>query len=109
MKFDYYKKPMLFIAAGNDPPLQPNISSAIEQSNKNISEQCEYKTYENMKHGFVSAGANYSDPANVAAINDVHLTVVNYLNKILNNNCALLSINFYFLLILLSFSFHLYL
>ncbi len=75
------QKPMLFIAAGNDPPLQPNISSVIEQSNINISTECEYKTYSNMTHGFVAAGANYSNPANVAAIDDVHLTVRNYLDK----------------------------
>jgi dienelactone hydrolase len=101
------KQPMLFIAAGNDPPLQPNISNAIEQGNPEISKKSEYKTYSNMRHGFVAAGANYSDPANVDAINDVHLTVRNYLNKITNISVSL-SINFYVLLIFLIFAFHLY-
>jgi dienelactone hydrolase len=77
------QQPMLFIAAVNDPVLVPNISSAIEQGNLDISKKCEYKTYENMRHGFVAAGANYSNPDNVAAIDDVHLTVRNYLDKIL--------------------------
>jgi dienelactone hydrolase len=102
------QQPMLFVAAGNDPALQPNISNAIEESNVQISKQCEYKTYENMRHGFVAAGANYSNPANVEAINDVHLTVRNYLDKITNNFSVSLSINFYFLLILFIFSFDLY-
>jgi carboxymethylenebutenolidase len=102
------KKPMLFIAASNDPALKPNISDAIEQSNPAISKQCEYKTYPNVKHGFAAAGANYSNPVNVAAIDDVHLTVRNYLNKIINNNSIKLSINFACLLILVCFSFHFY-
>jgi dienelactone hydrolase len=102
------QKPMLFIAAGNDPPLQPNVSSVIEQSNIDISKQCEYKTYSNMTHGFVAAGANYSNPANVAAIDDVHLTVKNYLDKMKKNISVSLSMNSYFVLILLFASFHLY-
>jgi dienelactone hydrolase len=85
------KQPILFIAAGNDPALQPNISNAIEQSNMNISKQCEYKTYSNMRHGFVAAGANYSNPDNVIAIDDVHLTVRNYLDKITSNVALSLS------------------
>ncbi|CAF3138005.1 unnamed protein product [Rotaria sp. Silwood2] len=103
------QQPMLFIAAGNDPPLQPNISSVIEQSNMNISKQCEYKTYSNMRHGFVAAGANYSNPDNFKAIDDVHITVRNYLDKITKNMSLSLSINFYFLLILLIIAFYLYL
>jgi dienelactone hydrolase len=102
------KQPMLFIAARNDPTLVPNISSVIEQSNFNISQQCEYKTYSNMSHGFVSAGANYSDPANVAAIDDVHLRVRNFLDKIRKNNSVSLATNFYFIFIFFIFSFHLY-
>ncbi|CAF1366435.1 unnamed protein product [Adineta steineri] len=94
------QKPMLFIAAGNDPALQPNISNAIEQSNTKISQQCEYKTYSDMRHGFVAAGANYSNPDNVRAIDDVQLTVRNYLDKI-NNISLRLSIDLYFLLTLL--------
>ena len=103
------KQPMLFIAARNDPPLQPNTSSVIEQSNFEISKQCEYKTYLNMTHGFVSAGANYSNPANVQAIDDVHLTVRNFLDKMRKNNSLTLAINFYFTLILFIVSFHLHL
>ena len=111
------KQPMLFIAAGNDPALQPNISDAIEQANPIISKQCEYKTYINMTHGFVSAGANYSNPDNVAAIDDVHLTVRSYLDKILGinstsitiNSSSSLSINLNILLILVFFSVYLYL
>ncbi len=104
------KQPMLFIAAGNDPALRPNISNAIEQANPNISKQCEYKTYPNMTHGFVAAGANYSNPDNVAAIDDVHLTIRSYLDKILGiNSSSSVSINFNFLLILLFFSVYLYL
>jgi dienelactone hydrolase len=102
------KKPMLFIAASNDPKLQPNISDAIEQANPVISKQCEYKTYPNVMHGFAAAGANYSNPVNVAAIDDVHLTVKNYLNKIINNSSVKLSMNSAFLLILACFSFHFY-
>ena len=104
------KQPMLFIAARNDPALQPNISDAIEQANPTISKQCEYKTYSNMSHGFVAAGANYSNPDNVAAIDDVHLTVRNYLDKILGfNSSSSLSINLNILLILVFFSVYLYL
>lgn len=105
----FLKQPMLFIAAGNDPALRPNISDAIEQANKNTSGLCEYKTYANMRHGFVAAGANYSNPDNVQAIDDVHLTVRNFLNKITGNNSVSLMTNFYFLLILLILSFHIYL
>ena len=75
--------PMLFIRAGNDPPFD-NITSVLNQ--KPFGSKCEYKVYENMRHGFVSAGANYSDPANVAAIDDVHQTVRTYLSKILNDS-----------------------
>lgn len=103
------KQPMLFVAAGNDPPLQPNISSVIEQSNMAISKQCEYKTYSNMRHGFVAAGANYSNPENVEAIDDVHRNIRSYLDKITNNMSVSLSVNVYFLLLLVVFSLHLYL
>ncbi|CAF0937828.1 unnamed protein product [Rotaria sordida] len=103
------QQPMLFIAAGSDPPLQPYLSDAIEQSNSIISKQCEYKTYLDMRHGFVAASANYSNPDNVKAIDDVHLTVRNYLDKLTKNISVSLSINFYFLLILLIFAFHLHL
>ncbi len=103
------KQPMLFMAASNDPPLHPNISGTIEQSNRNISKQCEYKTYPKVNHGFAAAGANYSNPDNVEAIDDVHVTLRNYFNKITNNISVSLSINIYFLLLLFIFSFHLYL
>jgi len=82
------KQPMLFIAAGNDPPLQPNISSVIEQFNPQIARQCEYKTYADMRHGFVAAGANYSDPENVKAIDDVHMRVRDFLDKMSHNSSA---------------------
>ncbi|CAF2033920.1 unnamed protein product, partial [Rotaria magnacalcarata] len=78
------QQPILFIAAGNDPALIPNISSAIEQSNMEISKKCEYETYSTMRYGFVAAGANYSNPENVNAITDVHKTVRNYLDKLRN-------------------------
>ncbi|CAF1004750.1 unnamed protein product [Rotaria sordida] len=103
------QQPMLFIGAGSDPPLQPYLSDAIEQSNSIISKQCEYKTYLDMRHGFVAASANYSNPDNVKAIDDVHLTVRNYLDKLTKNISVSLSTNFYFLLILLIFAFHLHL
>jgi dienelactone hydrolase len=102
------KQPMLFIAASNDPALQPNIANAIEQANPTISKQCEYKTYPNVTHGFVAAGANYSNPVNVAAIDDVHLTVKNYLDKVIPSGSIKLSWNFAFLLILVGFSFQFY-
>ncbi|CAF1541221.1 unnamed protein product [Rotaria sp. Silwood1] len=102
------QRPMLFIAASNDPPLQPNISSVIEQANPNISQQCEYKTYTNMRHGFAAGGANYSNPDNVKAIDDVHETVRNYLDKLRKNMSVSLSINFFVLLILLIFVFNLH-
>ena len=102
------KQPMLFIAASNDPALQPNISNAIEQANPTISKQCEYKTYPNVTHGFVAAGANYSNPVNVAAIDDVHLTLKNFLNKVIPNGSMKLSINFAFLFIFVCFSFSCY-
>ena len=85
------QRPILFIAASNDPPLQPNISSVIEQSNPNLSARFEYKTYSNMRHGFVSAGANYSDMENVQAIDDVHLTVRNFLSRQRSNVSAALT------------------
>ncbi|CAF1396277.1 unnamed protein product [Adineta ricciae] len=87
------KKPMFFIASGTDPALRPNISDAIEQANPLISKQCQYKTYDNMVHGFASARANFSNPANVAAIDDVHLNVINYFTKVLNNPAPFLSMN----------------
>ena len=80
------KQPVYFIAARNDPALVPNISSVIEESNPNISRRCQYKTYTNVSHGFASAGANYSDPANVEAIDDVHSTIRIYLNRRLADN-----------------------
>ena len=82
------KRPILFIAASNDPALQPNLSSVIEQSNPSLSSQFEYKTYQTMRHGFVSAGANYSSIENVQAIDDVHQTVRNFLDRQRNNGCA---------------------
>jgi hypothetical protein len=78
--------PMLFIRAGNDPSLD-NITAVLNQ--KSFGSQCEYKVYQNMTHGFVSAGANYSNPANVVAIDDVHQTVRTYLDKILSDNSTL--------------------
>lgn len=98
------KQPMLFIAASNDPALEPDLSSVIEQSNIEISKKCEYKTYTNMRHGFVAAGANYSNPDNVEAINDVHQTVRSYLGKIRNISVSL-SMNVYIVVLLLLFSF----
>jgi dienelactone hydrolase len=77
--------PMLFIRAGNDPPLD-NITAVLNQ--KSFGSECEYKVYQNMTHGFVSSGANYSNPANVAAIDDVHQTVVAFLNKMLSSGCT---------------------
>ncbi|CAF3910583.1 unnamed protein product [Adineta steineri] len=71
--------PMLFIRAGNDPSLD-NITAVLNQTS--FGDKCEYKVYQNMTHGFVSAGANYLNPANVAAIDDVHQTLRAYLNKI---------------------------
>ncbi|CAF1472439.1 unnamed protein product [Rotaria magnacalcarata] len=102
------QQPMLFIAAGNDPALIPNISSAIEQSNMEISKKCEYQTYSTMGHGFVAAGANYSNPENVNAITDVHKTVRNYLDKLRNLSVSL-SINLYLLLTVVMFAFDFYL
>ncbi|CAF1066942.1 unnamed protein product [Adineta steineri] len=71
--------PMLFIRAGNDPSLD-NITAVLNQTS--FGDKCEYKVYQTMTHGFVSAGANYSNPANVAAIDDVHQTLRAYLSKI---------------------------
>ncbi|CAF1159593.1 unnamed protein product [Adineta steineri] len=69
---------MLFIRAGNDPSFD-NITAVLNQ--KPFGKRCEYKVYQNMTHGFVSAGANYSNPVNVAAIDDVHQTLRTYLSK----------------------------
>lgn len=100
------KRPMLFIAAGNDPPLQPNISSTIEQSNPNISARFIYKTYSNMRHGFVAAGANYSNPDNVQAIDDVHLTVRNFLDgERTNGGLTWMTKNIYFAFTMIFVSF----
>lgn len=78
----HLKQPMLFIAAADDPPLMPNISSVIEKwTNPRVSSQCQYKTYSNMMHGFVSGGANYSNLDNVVAIDDVHKTVRDFLDE----------------------------
>jgi hypothetical protein len=57
-----------------------------------------------MRHGFVSAGANYSDPANVDAINDVHQTIRTYFSKFLGNGstnvkASSLTIVFFFFLV----------
>ena len=102
------KKPMFFIASGTDPALRPNISDAIERANPQISQQCQYHTYDNMVHGFASAGANFSNPANVAALDDVHLNVRNYFTKVLNNPAPLVSMNsqfaFFFLFVSLIFT-----
>ena len=98
------QRPVLFIAAGNDPPLKPNISSAIEQSNAEISRQCEYKTYDNMRHGFAAAGANYSNSENVAAIDNVHATVRSFLGKIVINGSSTLLMNIYLLFTILAMS-----
>ncbi|UJR21707.1 hypothetical protein I4U23_024784 [Adineta vaga] len=87
------QKPMFFIAASNDPALHPNISGAIERATFNISKLCEYKTYLNVSHGFAAAGANYSNPDNVVAIDDVHVNVRNYFTKILNNIAPSFSMN----------------
>jgi dienelactone hydrolase len=98
------QQPILFIAAGDDPPLKPNISSVIEQwTSPRVANQCQYKTYSNMKHGFVSAGANYSDLENVAAIDDVHATVKHFLDQISRNSASIIhcSIHFVFILLLL--------
>ncbi|UJR24887.1 hypothetical protein I4U23_006255 [Adineta vaga] len=82
--------PMLFIRAGNDPSFD-NITSVLTQ--KSFGNQCEYKVYENMRHGFVSAGANYSNPENVDAIDDVHYRVRTYLDKILNSGSVNIEIS----------------
>ncbi|CAF1436652.1 unnamed protein product [Adineta ricciae] len=96
------QRPVLFIAAGDDPPLRPNISTAIEQSaNSQVSGQCQYETYANMKHGFVSAGANYSNLENVAAINQVHESVKTFLNKISTSSSSITSYSACILLCLL--------
>lgn len=100
--------PILFIAAGNDPPLRPNVSDVIAQANPRISGQCQYKTYSNMVHGFVSAGANYSNPANVEAIDDVHTTVRSYLNSIRMNSSPQLSMNTLLLFLFSFLAFHFY-
>jgi len=93
--------PLLFIRAGNDPPFD-SIKAVLDQ--KSFGNESEYKVYENMRHGFVSAGANYSDPANVAAINDVHQTIRTYFNKFLDNGstnvkASSLTIVFFFFLL----------
>ncbi len=93
--------PLLFIRAGNDPPFD-SIKVVLDQ--KSFGNESEYKVYENMRHGFVSAGANYSDPANVAAINDVHQTIRTYFNKFLDNGstnvkASSLTIVFFFFLL----------
>jgi len=100
------QKPVFFIAASNDPPLQPNISSVIDEANIEVGKQCEYKTYSNMRHGFAAAGANYSNPENVEAIDDVHLRVRNFFDKMRKNNSISLSMNFCFTLSFLLFSFY---
>lgn len=101
------QRPIYFIAAGNDPALQPNVSDVIAQANPRISAQCQYKTYPNMLHGFVSAGANYSNPDNVEAINDVHATVRNYLSSIRMNSSSQLSMNILlFIVSILAFHFY---
>ncbi len=93
--------PLLFIRAGNDPSFD-NITAVLDQ--KSFGSECEYKVYQNMTHGFVSAGANYSNPANVAAIDDVHQTVRTFFNKFLGNGstnvkASSLTIVFFFLLV----------
>ncbi|CAF1414295.1 unnamed protein product [Adineta steineri] len=100
------QQPVFFIAAGDDPPLQPNISTVIEQSTSSrVSSQCQYETYSNMTHGFVSMGANYSDPYNVEAINKVHTSVKMFLDKMSRNSSSIMSysreIFFFFFLFLL--------
>ncbi|CAF3422266.1 unnamed protein product [Rotaria socialis] len=98
------QQPVLFIAAGDDPPLQPNISSVIEQwTSPRVAGQCQYETYSNMAHGFVSTGANYSNTENVKAIDSVHETVRDYLNRISRNSASIThySILFAFVLFLL--------
>ncbi|CAF1487133.1 unnamed protein product, partial [Adineta steineri] len=100
------QQPVFFIAAGDDPPLQPNISAVIEQSTSaRVSSQCQYETYSSMTHGFVSMGANYSDPYNVEAIDKVHTSVKMFLDKISRNSSSIMSYSreillFFFLFLL---------
>lgn len=103
------QRPILFIAASNDPALQPNLSSVIEESNPGLSSQFQYKTYPTVRHGFVSAGANYSSNENVEAIDDVHLTVRSFLDRRRNNGCAGLASSFTAFFLVVIFSFYLYL
>ncbi|CAF1596990.1 unnamed protein product, partial [Didymodactylos carnosus] len=77
------QRPMMFLAAGNDPPLT-NITATLNQ--KSFGNLCEYKVYPNMIHGFASAGANFSNPENVAALDDVHDRCNKFLTKILTNS-----------------------
>ena len=102
------QRPILFIAASNDPALQPNLSSVIEQSNPSLSSQFEYKTYQTMRHGFVSAGANYSSIENVRAIDDVHQTVRSFLDRQRNNGCAGFASSFTASFLVVIFSVYLY-
>jgi dienelactone hydrolase len=95
------RRPMLFIAARDDPPLQPNISSVIEQTNLELSRSFEYKTYSYVQHGFAAAGANYSNPENVRAIDDVHQTVRNFLDRQRSNDAASVMKNVYSIMFVL--------
>ena len=96
------QQPVLFVAAGNDPPLVPDLKKVIEESTSlRVSSQCEYKTYRDMRHGFVSGGANYSNPANVAAIDSVHETVKRFLDKMTRNSSSTISFSFLFMSLLL--------
>lgn len=97
----YLQKPVFFIAAGDDPPLRPNLSAIIEQSTSpRVSGQCQYETYSDMVHGFVSTGANYSNVANVQAIDRVHETVRIFLDKVLHSSALMKTYPLYLTIVL---------
>ncbi|CAF3007315.1 unnamed protein product [Rotaria sp. Silwood2] len=103
----HLQQPILFIAAGDDPPLKPNISNVIEKwTSPRVANQCQYETYPNMIHGFVSTGANYSNADNVKAVDDVHEKVRHFLDRISRNSASSTYHSMYFLL-LFSFCFFL--
>ncbi|CAF1509664.1 unnamed protein product [Didymodactylos carnosus] len=72
------QKPIMFLKGNNDPSLN-EIKAVLDK--KPFGSKCEYKNYENMAHGFVTAKANFHSKENVEAIDDVHQKCIKFLKN----------------------------
>ncbi|CAF0734505.1 unnamed protein product [Didymodactylos carnosus] len=75
---DKVQCPMLFLLASDDSPVD-EIKNVLGK--KPFGNKCLYKTYPNMKHGFVAARADMANEENLQAINDVHKQCKSFLQQ----------------------------